>query len=40
MVNLEESPVLQNPTKQEGEPSDEVLEEISKNYEFEVIPLN
>lgn len=40
MINLEESPVLQNPTKQADEPADKVLEAISKNYEFEIVSLN
>ncbi len=39
MINLEEFPVLQNPVKQEGKPEDEILEAISKEYEFELISL-
>jgi len=40
MINLEELPVLQKPTKQADEPVDEVLEAISKEYEFELVSLN
>jgi len=40
MINLEETPILQNPVKQEGEPADEILEAISKEYEFEIVSLN
>jgi hypothetical protein len=40
MINLEESPVLQNPAKRADEPEDEILEPISKEYEFELISLN
>ena len=40
MVNLEESPVLQNPAKREDEPEDEILDAISREYVFELIPLN
>lgn len=40
MINLEETPVLQNPAKKEDEPIDEVLEAISKDYEFELVSLN
>lgn len=40
MINLEESPVLQNPAKRADEPEDEILEAISKEYEFELISLN
>jgi hypothetical protein len=40
MINLEESPALQNPAKRADEPEDEILEAIFKEYEFELISLN
>lgn len=39
MINLEELPVLQNPAIQQHEKADEVMETISKNYDFEIISL-
>jgi hypothetical protein len=40
IINLEASPVLQNPAKRADEAEDELLNAITKEYEFELISLN
>ena len=39
-INLEETPVLQNPAKQADKAKNEILEAIFKEYEFEVVSLS